>query len=170
MTMQFAESTADDAGAILALYPLAFPDEDLTGLVKALLPHPDILSLVGVKDGAIVANAICSICRSTDGDEKLALLGPIAVHPDHQGGGIGTALMAHAADRLKAAGMREILVMGDPDYYRPRGFDQKARVEPPFPLNREWAEAWRSMALTDAPRATGRLLAPEPWMKPEYWA
>jgi len=169
MTLDFIESKADDADAILALYPLAFPDEDLTSLVKALLPHPDILSLVGIKYGVIVAHALYSSCTSTAGDEKLSLLGPIAVHPDHQGGGIGTAMMAHAAERLKAAGTREILVLGNPDYYGARGFDIRASVEPPFPLKPEWAEAWRSMSLAGAPRATGRLIAPEPWMQPEYW-
>lgn len=169
MTALFRESLPVDSDAILALYPLAFPDEDLIPLVAALLPHEGVMSLVGVQDDEIIAHGLYTAGVSTAGDDHLALLGPLAVHPDHQRAGVGTALMAQATDRLTAAGIREILVLGNPDYYRPRGFDEQARISPPFPLKPEWAQDWRSMALGDAARATGELILPAPWMTPDYW-
>jgi GNAT superfamily N-acetyltransferase len=52
----------------------------------------------------------------------------LAVDPDHQGGGIGTALTEFALDRLKDAGMRVAMVEtgGDPGHAAPRRTYEKA--------------------------------------------
>jgi ribosomal protein S18 acetylase RimI-like enzyme len=52
----------------------------------------------------------------------------LAVHPDHQGGGIGTALTEFALDRLKEAGMRVAMVEtgGDPGHAAARRTYEKA--------------------------------------------
>ncbi len=166
---EIRESATNEAEAILALYPLAFPDEDLTGLVAELLPLTEVLSLVATHDDRIIGHAIFTRGRNETG-QKLALLGPIGVHPNHQSGGLGKALIAAGAARLNAEGADELLVLGDPDYYSHRGFDVPASLDAPYPLKPEWAEAWRSMLLVAHQRATGSLALPEPWMKPEYWA
>jgi ribosomal protein S18 acetylase RimI-like enzyme len=52
----------------------------------------------------------------------------LAVDPDHQGGGIGTALTEFALDRLKDAGMRVAMVEtgGDPGHAAARRTYEKA--------------------------------------------
>jgi len=52
----------------------------------------------------------------------------LAVDPDHQGGGIGTALTEFALDRLKAAGMSVAMVEtgGDPGHAAARRTYEKA--------------------------------------------
>jgi len=52
----------------------------------------------------------------------------LAVHPDHQGGGIGTALTEFALDRLKEAGMTVAMVEtgGDPGHAAARRTYEKA--------------------------------------------
>ena len=168
MSKGIEHSTLGDAEAILALYPLAFPDEDLTALVTKLVGRDDIVSLVVKKDKSIIGHAVFSLGSNEQG-AQLALLGPIAVHPTHQRDGLGKALIAEGARHLAATGVGELLVLGDPEYYRHRGFDAPADIEAPYPLKPEWRDAWRSMLLDGQTRATGTLSLPEPWMSAEYW-
>lgn len=160
---------SDDDPHILTLYPLAFPDEDLTELVAQLLTDENVLSLISTSRERVVAHAAFSRCGSTIGSAKLALLGPIAVHPDHQRDGLGKALIEDGARRLSDQGVNELLVLGDPDYYRHRGFDAPASISTPYPLKPEWAEAWRSRLINGDERATGTLTVPKPWQAPELW-
>lgn len=166
--MEIRSSTLDEACDTLALYPLAFPDEDLTELVSELLPLTAVTSLVAAQDSAIIGHAVFTRGRNENG-EALALLGPIAVHPDHQRKGLGKALIAEGAAKLRADGVDELLVLGDPEFYQHSGFDAPASIAAPYPLKPEWAEAWRSMRLSDGNRATGTLHLPAPWMKSELW-
>jgi predicted N-acetyltransferase YhbS len=50
------------------------------------------------------------------------LLGPLAVHPNLQGQGIGRALMRHTLDRAQARGERLVILVGDEPYYARVGF------------------------------------------------
>jgi predicted N-acetyltransferase YhbS len=50
------------------------------------------------------------------------LLGPLAVHPEAQGLGLGSALMRDALDRAEALGHGAVLLVGDAPYYERFGF------------------------------------------------
>ncbi len=50
------------------------------------------------------------------------LLGPLAVDPRLQGRGIGRRLLRHALAEARRLDHRLCIVVGDPDYYRPFGF------------------------------------------------
>ena len=52
------------------------------------------------------------------------LLGPLAVHPDKQGEGIGLALMRAGLAAAKARGHRLVTLVGDEPYYARVGFKQ----------------------------------------------
>ena len=83
---------------------------------------------VAETDGEIVA--FCSL--SLDQDSKLGEIELNAVHPDHQGRGIGTAMFRHALARMRAAGMQAASVGtgGDASHaparraYEKAGFDR----------------------------------------------
>ena len=162
-------AAASELDAVLALYPRAFPDEDLRGLVAELFAEEAVLDLIAIKESRVIGHAAYARGSSSEGADWLALLGPLCVDVDHHKQGAGTALIKAGAERLSEAGCTEILVLGDPNYYGPRGFDQRSRIAAPYPLKPEWIEAWRSMSLRDAPRAGGQLMLPRPWMKPEHW-
>ncbi|SDF46678.1 Predicted N-acetyltransferase YhbS [Limimonas halophila] len=50
------------------------------------------------------------------------LLGPLAVQPEMRGQGMGRRLVQHSLDAARGHGHRICLVVGDPRYYRPYGF------------------------------------------------
>jgi predicted N-acetyltransferase YhbS len=54
------------------------------------------------------------------------LLGPLAVHADYRGRGIGGALMKHALETAKQLGHRAVLLVGDAPYYGRFGFSAEA--------------------------------------------
>jgi len=168
--LQIHESKPDDLEGLDDLYGAAFPDEDLLPLVKALLQDvPGILSLVATIDSAMVGHIVCTPCRIANGPQNVALLGPVAVAPDRQRRGIGTALILAGHERLTRAGVARIFTLGDPGYYARTGFASEMDVTPPYPLPAEWHGAWQFISLSDT-KLKGALEVPEPWRHPALWA
>ncbi len=58
--------------------------------------------------------------------EEVLLLGPLAVDPDHQGEGIGRALINEGLNRARMRGYGLVLLVGDPAYYGRFGFEPAA--------------------------------------------
>ncbi|MEO1456199.1 MAG: N-acetyltransferase [Pseudomonadota bacterium] len=168
--VEIRETTPDEVAAVLALYPVAFPEEELRPLVAALLEAgPDVLSLAGVDGASVVGHVLFTRCGG--GERTGALLGPLGVHPDHQRQGLGTALVRAGLSRLEEAGTAQVFVLGSPGYYGRFGFLPERGVCPPYPLPEAWAEAWQSLLLAErAPLPAGPLPLPDPWMDAALWA
>lgn len=78
------------------------------------------LSWVAERDEQVIAHAVCSR-GNIDGTSAVAL-GPIAVAPHVQGGGVGSALLHALIGAADAIGEPAIALLGNPDYYRRFGF------------------------------------------------
>lgn len=171
--LEIRESADQDRAAIEALYPRAFPDEDLLALVRDLLREPVLtLSIVAVADSAVVGNVIFTKCAVDGWDGRGALLAPLAVAPGHQKQGIGSALVRAGLRRLEEAGIGLVFVLGDPAYYGRLGFAPELSVRTPYPLPAGWESAWQSQSLgTDTmPPSTGAIQLPERWLDPTLWS
>ena len=165
------ECRPDDVAWLESLYPASYPEEDLLPLVRAMWnSSEEILSLAGEKDGIAAGHAVFTL-GSIDGTErKIALLGPVAVDPHHQRSGIGSAIIREGLDRLKAEGIEQVFVLGDPAYYGRLGFLPGATVKAPYELPEEWSEAWQYLSLGNTDIAKeGRLHLPDFWMRRELW-
>ena len=168
---EIRDSDPSDLAAIDALYPRAFPGEDLLALVRGLLADPvNTMSLVATLDSTVVGNVIFTK-GSLDGDHvDVALLAPLAVAPECQRQGIGTALVNGGLRRLQEQGTAAVYVLGDPAYYGRLGFSPERSVRPPYPLPPEWGDAWQSQALgTHALPGGGALQLPGYWLDPALW-
>ena len=154
---------------ILAIYPLAFPEEELRSLARALFPLETVLSLSATRGGETIGHGFFSICAVEGDDGRGALLGPLAVHPDHQRRGVGRTIIEAGCARLAEMGVSQVFVLGDPNYYRRYEFEPERAVATPFPIPDEWRDAWRSKLLAEQ-RLSGVLQPPKPWMRPELWA
>ena len=85
------------------------------------------MSLVCTHDNnKIVGHVLFSdISLKTDDTKiKTAALAPVAVRPDYQAQGIGSALIDQGIDNLKILGYEAILVLGHPAYYPRFGFNR----------------------------------------------
>ncbi len=161
------ETAAQDAVGVLDLYPRAFPADELRPLVKRLITGDvPVLSLVAIRADAVVGHALFTLFE----DDRAALLGPLAVAPECQRAGIGTALIANGLRYLDETGVGHVFVLGDPCYYVRSGFAPETRVRPPYDLPEEWLGAWQSLTLGGAePLPSGRCRLPAPWMEPRHW-
>lgn len=111
--------------------------------IRAGMAAIPAVSFAAVENAALVGTIQCWPVRfaGDDGrDVALVMLGPVAVEPARQHGGIGRALTAHAlaaAGRTGAA--RAMMLIGDPAYYgRFFGFDatRTAAWRVPGPVER----------------------------------
>ena len=165
------DSGPADAAALEALYPDAFPAEDLLPLVKELLDDEPIrISLVAVVAGDLAGHVIFTHCGLTGRSEGVALLGPLAVATKWQRKGLGRALVQSGLQRLRTTGTREVFVLGDPAYYGGLGFLPARDVSPPYALPPAWQGAWQVQRLhAAASPLQGGLAVPDPWRKPQLW-
>ncbi|MCY4179357.1 MAG: GNAT family N-acetyltransferase [Litoreibacter sp.] len=165
------ETTEADLDALMTLYPLAFPDEELRPLVKELLDEKEGVFSFAVFDGAqLIGHALYSL-GAVGGKAGAALLGPLAVAPSHQRQGVGRGLQLYAHNALSGVGVRQVFLLGDPKYYSRIGFAQESLVTTPCPIPDDWAAAWQSQTLGAAARfGAGALTLPLPWMNPVYWS
>lgn len=171
-TVVIRESETPDLPRIEALYDSSFPDEHLVPLVRTLLDgRSDVCSLVATDGAAIVGHAVTTKCSAGEREARVALLGPLAVAPDVQRQGIGSALVRECLQRLAREQVAAALVLGDPGYYGRFGFAAEADITPPYQLPDEWRGAWQSIHLraADAPPVAGALHVPAPWRPESLW-
>ena len=171
MRHQIRKMAEADIEALMALYPKAFPEEELRDLVRALIDLPEQTRSWCAFDGdLLVGHALYSL-GAVGGETGAALLGPLAVMPSHQRQGIGRGLQEQAHRALETEDVRQVFLLGDPSYYARVGFAQEREVKTPCPIPDDWAGAWQSQTLGRAARfGAGVLSLPEPWMDPAYWA
>ncbi|MBT6095530.1 MAG: N-acetyltransferase [Rhodospirillaceae bacterium] len=169
--LKIRESRPGDAAEIERLYVDAFPDEDLVPLVRELLDFgPSVVSLVAVREQAVVGHIGFTFCGVEGGNDKVALLAPLAITPSLHRQGIGSTLVEAGFIQMQQAKIGYVFVLGDPAYYSRFGFKAEDKVTTPYPLPAEWRGAWQSVALHDAeiPHA-GKLSVPKPWHHEALW-
>ena len=170
--MKIRKSTIADLPQIDFLYPAAFPNEDLLPIVRDLLGLPDsVMSLVAMSDNSVVGNISFTDCNVSGSKLRGSLLAPLAVSPDHQRSGVGSALVREGLVLLEEQGVAQVFVLGDPAYYSRFGFTQESEVSTPYEIPAEWASAWQSLNLAGSENlGEGGLQLPEAWMRRGLWA
>lgn len=120
--------TPDDRGAIFDVVEAAFGSAIEARLVDLIRESPDFvpeLSLVAEDRGRIVGHVMVSFVVLQDGDarHRICSLAPLAVAPESQGRGVGSALVREVAARVDERGEPLIVLEGSPAYYRRFGFE-----------------------------------------------
>lgn len=86
------------------------------------------VSLVAERADEIVGHAAVSPVSVERAAGAWFGLGPVAVRPDLQRGGIGEALVRRALERLERSGASGCVVLGNPAYYGRFGFAHDPRL------------------------------------------
>jgi putative acetyltransferase len=115
----------EDARAVREVLETAFPEAIEADLVEKLREHcRDRVALVAVEDDRIVGHILFTPVTIERPDGSLAGFGlaPMAVRPEHQRRGIGSALVRAGIDRLRRFRCPFVIVVGHPGYYPRFGF------------------------------------------------
>jgi predicted N-acetyltransferase YhbS len=89
--------------------------------VREGIPPVPGLSLTAWLDSRLVGG-IRFTALTVGGEGRALLLGPLVVHPAHNGKGFGRALVLEGIARARAQGFRLIVLVGDMPYYGRFGF------------------------------------------------
>lgn len=137
---------AGDEPAVHDVLTAAFDGPDEAALVDALRRRDDTFTLVaevggidggkGTVVGAITFSPVAGRDSSAPPDEtglraiglRAIGLAPMAVRPDRQRQGIGSALVRAGLDACRARGIGLVVVLGHPGYYPRFGFRPAAAI------------------------------------------
>lgn len=127
--MRIRTETTDDHAAVRAVNVAAFETEAEAELVARLREQASpLISLVAEIDAAVVGHIAFSPASLSAAPELRAMgLGPMAVLPDFQRRGIGSALVTAGLDACKDLGYQAVFVLGHPEYYPRFGFVPASR-------------------------------------------
>ncbi|HEY4190944.1 MAG TPA: N-acetyltransferase [Candidatus Limnocylindrales bacterium] len=137
-----------DAAGIRAVELAAFsgPEEaDIVDRIRDDAPDGWRSLVAADPSGCIVGHLLMTPCPVQDDDGELLAtvlaIGPVAVDPEVQGRGVGSALMAAAMSLAVARVVPALVLLGHPSYYPRFGFESArgAGLEPP-------AAAWPDAA------------------------
>lgn len=123
-----APETADDAAAIDALHEISFGPGRFARAAFRLREqgtHDVRLSYCAHGDnGQLIASVRMTWVQTPSQTYRGMLLGPLAVLPDYKNLGIGKALVRQALAGAKTRNADYVLLVGDPPYYEPFGFER----------------------------------------------
>jgi putative acetyltransferase len=121
-----------DANAVVNVNRLAFGQEDEARLVASLRDEGHVrMSLVAEEGGSVVGHVLFSrlAIETQNGTVEALALAPLAVVPEWQGRGIGSALVREGLRICAERGHRVVIVLGDPVFYGRFGFSaDRARL------------------------------------------
>jgi len=139
MNLRTRPETAEDAARITEINDRAFGQEDEGILVQRLRRteafDPE-LSLVAEVDGTVSGHILFYpvVIESGAGSHWTLALAPMAVIPELQNKGIGSALVAAGLEAAKRQGHRSVIVLGHAEYYPRFGFRPASKwgIRAPF--------------------------------------
>jgi putative acetyltransferase len=145
----------DDYVSIRRIYAEAFRRDDdpkrnppEVGLFDTLSEDDDVvseLSFVALDDAEPIGHVTAS--AASVGAHAVVAVGPIGVLPEHQGRGVGSALMHTMLGAADALDVPMVILLGSPQYYGRFGFCPAVNVGviPPEP---RWGDAFQARPLS----------------------
>jgi putative acetyltransferase len=166
MSVVIRTETSGDQEAIRHVHRLAFGQDAEAQLVDALRDGGYVrASLVAEKDGQVVGHILFSDLPivTQAGTVPALALAPLAVLPEWQHQGIGSALVRRGLEVCQEQGHRIVVVLGHPHFYRRLGFSSElaAHLDSPF----GGGDSWMALELVPGALAgvAGRVDYPPPF-------
>lgn len=139
-------------------------------LVATLHKEPLARPFTALTGGEAIAGVVFTPISYVSGPD-VQLLSPMAVLPEHQGKGVGQALIRHALSVLKTEGAAATVTYGDPAFYGKVGF-QPVTVDTlpaPAPLSMPFGWQAQPLAADELPTVTGPATTVAAFADPALW-
>lgn len=175
--MRLRATMPDEYERLAEVHRAAFGRDEEAELALALMRDESFVPSCSIvaesEDGRLLGHVLFTRAwlEGADGFRlPLLCLAPLAVVPEFQRSGIGTALMLEAIDRARTEGERAMIVLGHPSYYPRFGFVEALPlgIRAPYEVP---SEAWMVQELV--PQALGgtqgTVTVPAPLDDPEMW-
>lgn len=121
-----------DKQAIRHINEQAFETNSEANLVDVMRSnYRDQLSLVAEVDTNIVGHILFTTAFIREGIQQIKGmgLGPMAVLPDYQKQGVGSAMVRHGLEEVESIGYPFVVVLGHPSYYPRFGFEPASKYD-----------------------------------------
>jgi putative acetyltransferase len=118
-----------DRNVVYTVNVSAFETPSEANLVDALREQASpVVSLVAESGGKVIGHIMFSpVSLPGHLNVKLMGLGPMAVAPEHQRNGVGSALVRAGLEQCTELGFSAVVVLGHPEYYPRFGFSPSSR-------------------------------------------
>ena len=143
------EETPGDIAAIGEVHRVAFGGEDEATLVDLLRSTSCVLvSQVALVGDRIVGHILFSplIIETSEGERIAAALAPMAVLPEWQRRGAGSALVRAGLEACRNQGIDAVIVVGHPEYYPRFGFSSTLALDLQSSYS-DLGDAWMALEL-----------------------
>jgi len=98
-------------------------------IIKALRKNKALsISLVAISNDKVVGHIAFSPIQISDNSENWYILGPMAVHPEFQGKGIGSSLVKSGIQSLKNLNALGCVLLGESKLYSRFGFENNSNI------------------------------------------
>jgi putative acetyltransferase len=154
MILAIRPEVQSDASAIRRVHERAFARKEEADLLEALRRHGSVVISLAAEEGRdIIGHALLS---KMEAPFRALGLAPVAVLPEHQGKGVGSALIDEGLRQARLQGWEGVFVVGEPRYYARFGFDaaKAAGFTSPYAGSYFMALALQG---TELPVTTGRV-------------
>jgi putative acetyltransferase len=139
VTVELRTRRSEDADAVLAVVAAAFSSRGRDGTEEIgvvtetwrLGAAPAGLDVVADDRGVLVGHVLAAV-GDMAGTPAIGIA-PLAVLPERQRQGIGSALMVELLRRIEGAGWPIAVLLGDPRYYSRFGFEPAGRLGITYP-------------------------------------
>ena len=159
---------------------------------------PVFTSSEGEKEGVLIGNLSSELASSIDNEETICfgvyenesligsifftrlkfnnpirvyMLAPVAVSTEHQGKGIGQALISYGLNELKYRSVNVAVTYGDPSFYSKVGFQalSESVIQPPLKLSMPFGWLGQSLTEESIPTINERPVCVKEFNDPVYW-
>ena len=147
MDLEIRYARSGDHPGIAEILDAAFGGTAERRIVERLRADAEsMFELVALQDGELVGSIMFSRLWA-DSHNLYAALAPLAVRPDRQRTGVGSALTLRGLDAARHFDAAAVLVLGHPEYYPKFGFSAAATTQVSAPYS--GSPAFMGIALSE---------------------
>jgi len=143
---------------------------NLTSELSSNIDNEDIICLGAYEKESLIGSIIFTRLRFNE-SILVYMLAPVAVSTEHQGKGVGQALINYGLNELQSRFVAVATTYGDPSFYSKVGFQPLSEKIIKAPVKLSMPEGWLGQSLTGEPIPTinGRPTCVNEFDDPVYW-